>query len=82
MCRFSQAEHSTGGRWTGKVPVLQLINCLIEDDTIKSAFVRHHNSKDRIQLDNQTSMAKRDPTMFDNDIHGRFTQVDDEQSFM
>ncbi|KAL3783747.1 LOW QUALITY PROTEIN: hypothetical protein HJC23_004866 [Cyclotella cryptica] len=50
------------GRWIGKEPMLRLIHCLIEDDAIKSAFIRCHNSKDRMQLKNQNSAEKRDPT--------------------
>ena len=53
------------GRWTGKVPMLRSIHCLIEDGAIKSAFIRCHNSKDRIQLDNRNSMEKRDPTVWE-----------------
>jgi hypothetical protein len=52
------------GRWTGKVPILWSIHCLIEDDAMKSAFIRRHNSKDGIQLDNQNSTEKRDPTVW------------------
>jgi hypothetical protein len=38
---------------------------LIEDDAIEFVFIHHHNSKDRIQLDNQNSAEKRDPTVWE-----------------
>ena len=50
------------GRWIGKEPMLRLIHCLIEDDAIKSAFIRRHNSKDRMQLVSQNLAEKRDPS--------------------
>jgi hypothetical protein len=53
------------GRWIGKEPMLRLIHCLIEDDGIKSAFIRRHNSKDRMQLENRNSAEKRDPTVWE-----------------
>ena len=45
--------------------MLWLIHCLIEDDAIKSAFIRRHNSKDRMQLDSRNSAEKRDLTVWE-----------------
>ena len=53
------------GRWTGNVPMLRLIHCLIKDDTMKSSFICCHSSKDMIQLDNRNSTEKRDPTVWE-----------------
>ena len=51
--------------WVGKMPYLHLIHCLVDDDTIKVAYLHRNNINDsRISLDNRNSNVK-EPTVIE-----------------
>ena len=62
--RLSEIE-ALEKNWVGKFPYLRLIHCLVDDDTIKHAYLRRNDIDDsRISLDNRNSDT-RGQTVFD-----------------
>lgn len=58
------AVHLQQGFWRGPVPFLRLIHCLVDNDDIKSAFLRRAIAQTRAQLDARNSL-ERAPTVYE-----------------
>ena len=51
--------------WVGKYPYLRLIHCLVDDDSIKHAYLRRNDmNTSRLALDNRNSDV-REPTVYE-----------------
>ena len=63
----AEADILTGkSSWIGKIPYLRLIHSLVDDDTIKGAFLHRTDIPSaRIHLDNQKSVNKRPKTVWE-----------------
>jgi hypothetical protein len=67
----TQSENDSLARnWTGEIPYLRMIHCLVDDDNIKDAFLHRNDlSGDRIELDNRNSSERRQQTVWEMIAH-------------
>ncbi len=60
------ASDKAGQAWYGPIPMLRLIMALVHSDKIRSAFMKRNDvSNERIVLDNQKSVEKRETTVWE-----------------
>jgi hypothetical protein len=59
------AKITLPGQWRGNLPYLRLIMCLVEDDTIRHAYLHRGDALSRTQLDARYSTEVREPTVFE-----------------
>jgi hypothetical protein len=60
------ASDKAGQAWYGPIPMLRLIMAIIHSDKIRSAFMKQNDiSNERIVLDNQKSVEKRQTTVWE-----------------
>jgi hypothetical protein len=61
-----EAELLSGKSWTGKIPYLRLIHCLVDNDEIKRAYLSRNNiPTGRLHIDNRNSVNKRPKTVWE-----------------
>jgi hypothetical protein len=60
------AKKTSGFNWTGQLPWLRLVHCLVDDEEIKKAYTRRFDiPSSRIYLDNRKSVDKRPRTVWE-----------------